>query len=442
MKRAALLVMIILVATLVSAAVFSPNRNIEMHGVFGMRNATTVNSTLFCDNVGNCANITTLNASGSAIGGSDGGINATGTAYGVAFYDGTALRLGSAINITWDNTTMTLNISNLRVRGLQSCDTINTTSDGTLVCGNDADTGGGAIDTNVLDIVNQSMLDNGSIVRSGVNDTFISSFDSSSAKNCSSIGNGTLIGNSSCFQLKSRKWIDSGEIIDIDKEVIEGDMNTFVDIPGDNMTGNLQMGGNNITHIGVVNATNVTATSLSGILNWSFLQGYPSACSNSQTLTSLADVLVCSAISITESQISDLSHTVNIFTAVDQIYLSNSTGTISFNESKLNITVPTIKVNNATGADKASTLTGTITESQISDLSPHTNRSDDDIRSVTNGLVNSTTWSLNGTTAQHTDASMIQLNIQADVRLCFGNATKSCILYNSTLGGLVTGVPG
>jgi len=53
-----------------------------------------------------------------------------------------------------------------------------------------------------------------------------------------------LLGNGSCFNLTGRKWITSAEVIDIDKEVIEGDMNVFVDVIGDNMTGPLNSSSN------------------------------------------------------------------------------------------------------------------------------------------------------------------------------------------------------
>ncbi|RME52747.1 hypothetical protein D6783_03890 [Candidatus Woesearchaeota archaeon] len=42
-------------------------------------------------------------------------------------------------------------------------------------------------------------------------------------------------------------------------------------------------------------------------LSWSKLNNYPSACSSSQTITALGDTLTCTAISITESQISDFA---------------------------------------------------------------------------------------------------------------------------------------
>jgi len=57
----------------------------------------------------------------------------------------------------------TLNISgNITFTQLLSCDTINTNAAGLLTCGDDATGGGSPTD---LDIVNQSMLDNGSIIR-------------------------------------------------------------------------------------------------------------------------------------------------------------------------------------------------------------------------------------------------------------------------------------
>lgn len=43
-----------------------------------------------------------------------------------------------------------------------------------------------------------------------------------------------------------KEWIRPEHIADVDKADIEGDLNTFVDIAGDNMTGNLSMDGNYI----------------------------------------------------------------------------------------------------------------------------------------------------------------------------------------------------
>ncbi len=63
-------------------------------------------------------------------------------------------------------------------------------------------------------------------------------------------------------------WITCTNVLDIDKECIESDLNTWVDIAGDNMTGDLHIGSNwnissldgsaNMTNIGLVNVSNLT----------------------------------------------------------------------------------------------------------------------------------------------------------------------------------------
>ena len=51
-----------------------------------------------------------------------------------------------------------INASSLRITSLTDCDTINTTADGTLVCGNDASGGTGSFNPAELDLVNFSLL--------------------------------------------------------------------------------------------------------------------------------------------------------------------------------------------------------------------------------------------------------------------------------------------
>jgi len=62
----------------------------------------------------------------------------------------------------------------------------------------------------------------------------------------------------------SVEWIMPEHIYDVDAADIEGDLNTFVDIAGDNMTGNLN------------NTGNITTNYFFGYLNWSWLQNIPS----------------------------------------------------------------------------------------------------------------------------------------------------------------------
>ena len=57
-------------------------------------------------------------------------------------------------------------------------------------------------------------------------------------------GNTTLEIREVCYaNVTAGKWILPEHILDVDKENIEGDMNTFVDIPGDEMTGDFNVSG-------------------------------------------------------------------------------------------------------------------------------------------------------------------------------------------------------
>ena len=62
----------------------------------------------------------------------------------------------------------------------------------------------------------------------------------------------------------SIEWIKPEHIYDVDAADIEGDLNTFVDIAGDNMTGNLN------------NTGNITTNYFFGYLNWSWIKNIPS----------------------------------------------------------------------------------------------------------------------------------------------------------------------
>ena len=54
------------------------------------------------------------------------------------------------------------------------------------------------------------------------------------------------------------KWIKPENIYDVDKENIESDLNTFVDIAGDTMTGNLYMSWKNISNVAYYNGFNLS----------------------------------------------------------------------------------------------------------------------------------------------------------------------------------------
>jgi hypothetical protein len=76
--------------------------------------------------------------------------------------------------------------------------------------------------------------------------------------------------------------------------------------------GNLGIGTTNPSYELTVNGNiNVSGSNNLLTLGWGNLTGYPSACSSSQYISAFGDSLTCAPISITESQISDLSHTVD-----------------------------------------------------------------------------------------------------------------------------------
>lgn len=68
----------------------------------------------------------------------------------------------------------------------------------------------------------------------------ILSLDSNASTICS--GSSVLLGNASCSDIYGVEWITPAQVDDIDDEDIETDLNTYVDIAGDTMTGNLTIG--------------------------------------------------------------------------------------------------------------------------------------------------------------------------------------------------------
>ena len=102
--------------------------------------------------------------------------------------------------------------------------------------------------------------------------------------------------------------------------VITGNLNVLGDtvnfnVSNINTNGSLLPTLNNVFDIGSSNFlwNTIYSTTLYGSLGWKNLTDYPSACTASQTITAIGDTITCSAISITESQISDLDH----YTTVD-----------------------------------------------------------------------------------------------------------------------------
>ncbi len=95
-------------------------------------------------------------------------------------------------------------------------------------------------------------------------------------------------------------------------------------------------------------------------LSWIRLNNYPSACNSNETITTLADTVICTAISITENQISDLTHTTDTVWTITAPYLVNNSGNLDFNETKLNSTIDLRTASTTYNASSITTLEGTL----------------------------------------------------------------------------------
>jgi hypothetical protein len=63
---------------------------------------------------------------------------------------------------------------------------------------------------------------------------------------------GDILANNYLNSSGSKEWIGPENIFDVDKADIEGDLNTFVDVAGDTMEGNLNMSSHNITSVNCI----------------------------------------------------------------------------------------------------------------------------------------------------------------------------------------------
>jgi|2_EtaG_2_1085320.scaffolds.fasta_scaffold04095_4 hypothetical protein len=104
------------------------------------------------------------------------------------------------------------------------------------------------------------------------------------------------------------------------------------------------------------------------------------------------------------------------------------TGDISGNHSNYT-------VDNSTHADSCSSLIGSVTESQVSDLTHTTDtfNSTVDMRTATNQSIDSQSWTLNGTNIQKTTPSNTIVH-NDDVKEFYGNDKDVYIIYNTTGG--------
>lgn len=98
-------------------------------------------------------------------------------------------------------------------------------------------------------------------------------------------------------------WIKPENILDIDDEDIEGDLNTYVDIAGDNMTGDLKVGPAlnykvNLSTTGDVNATKFYGAFIGNSDTCTALDSDPNDCSANQFADAIAanGDLTCNAI--------------------------------------------------------------------------------------------------------------------------------------------------
>ena len=124
-------------------------------------------------------------------------------------------------------------------------------------------------------------------------------------------------------------------------------------LTGCNITGNLDIQGNLTVTGDYVNVTvvdyNVTgsmtvdggvvADNFSGVLFWTDLSAYPSACSAGQFVSAVADTLTCSAPPDNDTN----THVIG-----NPPYLSNDSTTMYFNETKLNETIDAREVDTNT----------------------------------------------------------------------------------------------
>lgn len=82
-------------------------------------------------------------------------------------------------------------------------------------------------------ILQSSDWTNGTFTRSQITNAY----DTNASTECAT--EEVLLGNASCMDIEGNEWINPGEIADVDDADIETDLNTYVDIGGDTMIGDL-----------------------------------------------------------------------------------------------------------------------------------------------------------------------------------------------------------
>ncbi len=106
-----------------------------------------------------------------------------------------------------------------------------------------------------------------------------------------------LVGNCSAGQQVFGVDIDGVKVCVTDAD--SGAVNIFDQVL--NTTSNVTFNNLTVTQF-------VSATTFLGDLAWSFLNSYPTACSTSETITTIGDTITCSAIALTISQITDIGN--------------------------------------------------------------------------------------------------------------------------------------
>ncbi len=89
---------------------------------------------------------------------------------------------------------------------------------------------------------------------------------SNSCSNIIYLGNTSWILDTSWTNVTAGEWITPSYVLDIDDEDIESDLNTYVDIAGDTMTGDLNMGGTlNMSGNKIIEGGDISASGFSGV---------------------------------------------------------------------------------------------------------------------------------------------------------------------------------
>lgn len=338
MKRLLMLLAMLTILTSLATADFTPNGNINLRDFYNITNGVNasfvkVASTNFC-NATTCYTVTDFLSGGGGGSGDITGVQGDG----VYIYNGSN---SGAVNLAFNETKLNSTID------LRDSDT--TYSNGT----------GLGLRSNIFSILL------GYQMPQGCSDGEIAEYNTTSGGWDCAVDNTASSGMASW--VLAALGVGGSESITDGETVTFGSGNSYIDVS--RSTNNINYTLNDTVLNATIDArdSDTTYTNGSGIdltgttfsilygtslLGWTNLTNYPTACTSSQTITGIADTITCTAISITASQVSDFSSSV--VTVINGFFDQdlNTTSSVVFQ-----------KVN-------ASDWTNvTITESQISDLS-------------------------------------------------------------------------